>query len=62
MIKFTQDCRDGISWFKGDIGVIQRTLASKPQVTSTIYIVKVRDRDVWATEEDFVDWNQLSLF
>lgn len=61
-VRFNQDCRDGISWYKGDLGEIQRILVEKPQATSTIYIVTVRNKDVWATEDDFIEWNQISLF
>lgn len=62
IVKFIENCRDGISWFKGDIGKVTKTLVEKPQATSTIYLVDVRQRSVWATDADFIEWNQLALF
>lgn len=61
-VRFIENCRDGISWFKGDIGVIDKQLVAKPQATSDIYVVFVRDNKVWATDQDFIPWDQLSLF
>jgi hypothetical protein len=62
IVRFINDCRDGISWFKGDQGEVIRALVEKPQATSDIFIVEVRGQNVWATGEDFIVWNQLSLF
>ena len=62
MVRFPKDCRDGVSWFANDVGEIVEVLATKPQASSDIYIVKVRGQETWATSEDFTIWNQLSLF
>jgi hypothetical protein len=62
MIRFTSNARDGISWFKGDVGEVVSILVKRPQATSDIYIARVRDRNVWCTTEDFDPWNQLSLW
>ena len=61
-VRFLSDCKDGISWFKGDEGETVKQLAAKPQATSNIFLVEVRDRKVWATDSDFIEWNQLRLF
>lgn len=61
-VRFLADCRDGISWFKGDEGEIVKQLTAKPQATSDIYLVEVRNQKVWATDDDFIRWNQLRLF
>jgi hypothetical protein len=62
IVRFLQDCRDGLSWFKGDLGTLHRTLVERPQASSGIHIIEVRGRNVWATDEDFIEWHQLSLF
>lgn len=62
VIRFSSNCRDGLSWFKGDLGEIKTKLAVKPEATSDIYLITVREKVVWATGEDFEIWNQLSLF
>jgi hypothetical protein len=60
-IRFTKSSRFN-DWHLGDLGEITRVLALPPQNQKSLYVIKVRDREVWATAEDFTPMNQLSLF
>lgn len=49
-------------WQKGDFGVITKVLVKQPQNLRDIYLVEVRGKEVWATNEDIIAFNQMELF
>lgn len=49
-------------WQKGDFGEVTKVLALPPQNQKELYIIKVRDNEVWATSEDVIAFNQMRLF
>jgi len=62
VVKFTQKSRYG-EWNKGDLGEIEKVLVLPPANQKGIYIIRLNNGEaVWATDEDFIVWNQLTLF
>lgn len=59
-VRFIRDSRDG-TFLKGQFGTVESLLASRPQATADIYLIKT-DRMLWATHEDIEAFNQLRLF
>lgn len=65
-VRFVADSRNG-DWRKGQIGTIEKVIATPPQNTNTIYIIWWKSLidivKVWATEKDIESaWDQLSIF
>lgn len=70
-IRFLADSRNG-DWVKGQVGFVEKTLATPPQNQNAIYVVKVYsvkgsvssvdERFVWVTDKDVEVNEQLSIF
>lgn len=71
-VRFLADSRNG-DWVKGQVGFVEKTLATPPQNQNKIYVIRiwaaphklssvVKERLVWATEKDVEANGQLSIF
>ncbi len=61
-MRFVKDPRFS-EWSKGDKAIVVKRIATFPASQNTIYVLKLETGDeVWATNQDIVRWDQLSLF
>jgi len=61
-VRFSAASRHG-DWAKGEQGTIEKVLATPPQNQAELVVVKKDDGvSVWATSQDLIAWDQLSLF
>jgi hypothetical protein len=62
VVRFVKDPRFS-EWSKGDTAIVVKTIATYPASQNAIYVLRLQDgTEVWATNNDVVAWNQLSLF
>jgi hypothetical protein len=61
-VRFLKNARHG-EWKKGDIAIIEKVLAFKPQAHEDIYTVRFPDgKQTWCVRSDVDLWDQLQLF
>jgi hypothetical protein len=64
IVRFISNSRHG-DWSKGDLGEATTQLAAQGENQKNVYLVRLIENGgkiVWATDEDFEPFNQLTLF
>lgn len=66
-VRFKRNSRFADEYRKGDLGLIEEVLATRPDNQNNVYVVNRLWRDkimpnIWATDEDVEAFDQLRLF